>query len=93
MMASRLSESRIEFRIPLAAKRKIEKAAAAQGRTLSDFAKDVLIERAQTVLDEREAVRLSDRDRDIFLKMLDSKAGPNAALRAAARRQRERVVG
>jgi uncharacterized protein (DUF1778 family) len=87
------AEARIEFRIPSEAKKLIERAAASQGRSVSDFAKEVLTQRAKAVIEEMENIQLSDRDRDIFLQLLDADPEPNAALQAAARRQREKIVG
>jgi uncharacterized protein (DUF1778 family) len=87
------SESRIEFRLSSEAKRQIERAAAAQGRTLSDFAKDTLLQKARTVLDEQGTVTLSDRDREIFLRLLDAAPAPNAALKKAMKRHARRIVG
>ena len=92
MAGQKLAEARIEFRLSEEAKRQIERAAAAQGRTLSDFAKETLTQRAKAVLDEEEAVQLSDRDREVFLRLLDSDPEPNAALLAAVKRHRMRVV-
>ncbi len=86
------ADARIEFRIPAGAKNQIERAAAIQGRTVSDFAKEVLTRSARAVIEEHQTVQLSDRDRDIFLKMLDADAAPNAALTSAARKQRSRIV-
>lgn len=91
-MATPTAEARIEFRIPRKDKLQIERAAAVQGRTVSDFAKEALVERARIVIDEHEVVRLSNRDRDLFLRMLDADPAPNAALTAAARLHRKRVV-
>ena len=87
------AEARIEFRISGDAKRQIERAAAALGRSVSDFAKDTLLQKAQAVLETYEVVQLNDRDRDIFLQLLDADPTPNAALEAAAQRQREMIVG
>jgi uncharacterized protein (DUF1778 family) len=87
--------SRIEFRLPWAVKDEIERAAAVQNRSLTDFATTVLTETARQVLADHarhEHVRLSNRDRDRFLAMLDANAAPNAALRAAARKHRKRVA-
>ena len=39
-----------------------------------------------------ELVRLSNRDRERFLEMLDKPAAPNAALIAAAKKHRKRVA-
>jgi uncharacterized protein (DUF1778 family) len=91
-MAGSLAEARIEFRISLEEKQRIERAAAAQGRSVSDFAKEVLTQKAHAVLDAYESVQLSDRDRDIFLRLLDADPAPNAALEAAARRHPKQIV-
>lgn len=91
-MAASLAEGRIEFRISMEEKRRIERAAAAQGRSVSDFAKEVLTQKAQAILEAYESVQLSDRDRDTFLQLLDAAPSPNAALEAAARRHREQIV-
>ena len=85
-MSAPPAEARIDFRISTEAKKLIERAAAAQGRSLSDFAKEVLTTRAQAVLEAYEIVQLSDRDRDIFLQMLDDDSPLDPALVAAARR-------
>jgi len=71
-------------------KRMIEQAAAISGQSLSDFAVTSLVRAAQEKINEETATILSNRDRDIFLKMLESDARPNEALRAAAKRYRDR---
>jgi uncharacterized protein (DUF1778 family) len=89
------SDARIEFRLPSARKAEIERAAVAQNRSLTDFATEVLTEAARKVLaeqSENEHVQLSDRDRDRFLAMLDADGAPNAALRAAGKRQARRIA-
>ena len=88
------SNARIEFRLPSRMKKEIERAATAQNRSLTDFATTVLSEAARQVLAEQarhEHVRLSNRDRDRFLAMLDAPPVPNAALLAAARKHRQRL--
>jgi uncharacterized protein (DUF1778 family) len=92
MAKSQTIEARIDFRISLEAKLQIERAAAASGRTLTDFAKEALTQKAKAVLDEQEVVQLSDRDRDIFLRLLDSDPAPNAALEAALEHHRRLIV-
>lgn len=89
------SDARIEFRLSTEDKQEIERAATVQNRSLTDFATATLKEAARKVLAEQaehEHVRLSNRDRDRFLAMLDSDTGPNAALQAAAKRHRQRVA-
>lgn len=76
--------ARVDFRVDLGTKALIKRAAMLNGETLSDFAKGVLVRKARHVVREREQTVLTDRDRDIFLALLDSKAKPNAALRRAA---------
>ena len=89
------SDARIEFRLSSARKAEIERAALLQSRSLTDFATEVLTEAARRILaaqSRHQDVQLSDRDRDRFLAMLDADVAPNAALRAAAKRQRQRVA-
>ena len=92
------SDARIEFRLSSALKQEIERAATLQNRSLTEFATDALADTARKVLKEHaehEHVRLSDRDRDRFLAMLDANAEaatPNRALRSAAKRHRKRVA-
>jgi len=89
MTVSVTSQARLEFRIGTAQKDVIERAAEVLGLNLSQFAIATLVERARKVLDEDEVTVLSNRDRDIFLRMLDEDAQPNAALRKAARHYRK----
>jgi len=93
-MATR-SDARIEFRLSSDRKTEIERAAIMQNRSLTDFAVDALVEAARRVLaeeEERRHIVLSNRDRDRFLKMLNSDAGPNAKLMAAAKRHQKRMA-
>jgi uncharacterized protein (DUF1778 family) len=77
--------TRIDFRVNRRAKTLIEKAAALRGQSLSDFAKITLLSTARHVLRQHQQTVLSDRDRDIFLALLDADAKPNAALRKAVK--------
>lgn len=78
------SLAQINFRLPSEMKNVVERAAIASGQSLQDFALQTLVERANEVLEHQHVRTLSDRDRDIFLALLDSDTGPNAALRQAA---------
>jgi uncharacterized protein (DUF1778 family) len=87
------NDARIDFRLPAPLKEDIERAAAYLGQSLSDFAVGVLSQSAREVIHRQDVTELSNRDRDIFLAMLDDDdARPNAALRKAAERY-ERQVG
>ena len=92
MSAFPQGETRIEFRVPLVFKQRIERAAEIQGRTLTDFAKEALNKQAEVVLREHENVSLSNRDRDLFLKAMAADPTPNAELLKAVERHRKQVV-
>ena len=77
--------ARLDFRLNVDAKLLIEQAAAAKGQTVSDFAVSTLVRSAEEVLERLERRRLSDRDRDRFLELLDSNDEPSPALKRAAR--------
>lgn len=80
---------RMHFRLPPDIKQRVEKAALLSGQTLTDFAVSVLAHSADAILERHYITALSDRDRDIFLAMLDHPPAPNAALRQAAERYKQ----
>lgn len=84
--------ARLHFRLPSEAKEKIERAAVASGLTVTDFAVHALLNTADEVLDRQHTRRLSDRDRDIFLAMLDADDQPNEALKSAFRAHRDLIA-
>jgi uncharacterized protein (DUF1778 family) len=84
------NNARLNFRLPAHLKELIERAAAQTGQTVSDFAVSTLSANARAVLQQQEITELSNRDRDLFLAMLDNTASkPNKALIAAAKRYRK----
>lgn len=87
--------ARLEFRLSREAKEKIEKAALASGQSVSDFAASTLLREAGEVLANHNVNTLSDRDRDIFLQLLDNPPAPSPALAQAAAdyQRRAQVVG
>lgn len=76
-------EDRLNFRLNAAHKRLIERAASALGQSVTEFAVSSLVRDARKALHENETTVLSDRDRELFLAMLD--AEPNEELKRAAR--------
>ena len=84
-------EARLSFRLNRELKELIERAALLTGQNVSDFAVSILVEHARRILQEHETTILSDRDRDLFLAMLDKDAEPNEALKKAANRVRSRL--
>ncbi len=75
--------ARLNFRLPPEAKEKIERAAVASGLTVTDFAVHALVNSADEVLERHHAHKLSNRDRDVFLALLDADDEPNEALKNA----------
>jgi uncharacterized protein (DUF1778 family) len=91
MAATTFNSARIDFRTTPDVKILIEQAATVYGMTVSEFAKSVLVEKSREVVQFVETRTLSDRDRDVFLSLLESPAKPNAALRSAADRFKSAV--
>lgn len=87
MATASRNDARINVRLPSELKQTIEEAASALGQSVSEFAIATVVREARLVLQDAQVTRLSNLDRDRFLKALDSlEAKPNAALKAAARR-------
>jgi uncharacterized protein (DUF1778 family) len=85
-------DARLNFRLSADLKETIEEAAAQLGQTVSDFAISTLVTTARQVLQEHQVTRLSQRDRDHFVALLDdAESRPNKALRAAAKRYKDRA--
>lgn len=85
-------DARLNIRIRPDIKDRIEKAANISGKTLTDFAISALSETADQVLERHHVTELSDRDRDIFLRVLDQKSKPNALLIRAAKTHKKLIV-
>lgn len=85
------NQARLDFRAPVELKTLIERAAAMLGLSVSEYAKVTLAEKSREVIESNELRILSDRDRDLFLALLDAPPAPNAALQKAAARFRAAV--
>lgn len=86
------SDARLNFRLSSDLKTLIEEAAAALGQSVSDYAVSTLVRNARTVLQQTQATELSNRDRDLFLALLDdTDAKPNKALSDAAKLYKKRI--
>lgn len=84
--------SRLNFRLPVELKEKIERAAVVSGVAVTDFAITALVSSAEDVLEKHQNRVLSDRDRDIFLAMIENPPKPNETLEKAVREYKKRVV-
>jgi uncharacterized protein (DUF1778 family) len=83
--------SRLNFRLPSDTKEKIERAAVVSGLTVTDFAIHSLLSSAENILERHQATILSDRDRDVFLELIEAEEEPNETLRCAAEEHRRLI--
>ena len=77
--------ARLEARISPDQKVLFQKAAALQGRTLTDFIVECVAREARRVIQENEVIKLGERDRQVFVEALLNPPAPNKALRKAAK--------
>ncbi len=74
------------------ARQSIEQAAVASGVSITDFTIRNLSESADEILQQQHFRKLSNRDRDIFLAMLDADDEPNEKLIEAFKARRELIA-
>ena len=92
-MSTVKSDARLNFRLPTELKATIERAAAQLGQSVSDFAVSTLVREAREVIREHDVTELSDRDRDLFISLLeDVDACANETLRGAADRYKKEMI-
>jgi uncharacterized protein (DUF1778 family) len=82
-------DARLNVRLTVQLKDLIVEAASLQGQSVTDFAVSTLAETARRIVQQNSMTILSDRDRDVFLAMLDSQDRPNETLRRAAKRYKK----
>jgi uncharacterized protein (DUF1778 family) len=76
--------SRMNFRLAAEAKAKLMRAAALRGTDLTNFVVESALREAETVIRQAEVIRVSERDHQRILKLLENPPGPNDKLRGAA---------
>jgi len=92
-MPTTSNDARINVRLSSDLKQLVEEAAVTVGQTVSDFTISTLVREARQVISDAQITRLSNRDRDTFLAVLDSAdTKPNDALKTAARRYKKRMA-
>lgn len=83
---SDVKRDRLEARITREQKAVLMRAAALQGRTLTDFVVHSAQEAAVRVIEVHESIKLGKQDREAFIEALLNPPAPGKRLRAAARR-------
>jgi uncharacterized protein (DUF1778 family) len=95
LMASNPQErrsERLEVRVPPSLHTRVSRAAALRGQTVAAFVTAAAVnDAAQRTIEDAEVTRLNSEEFDLLLQGLDAKAEPNAALRTAAGRYRDRA--
>ncbi len=91
---SEVSMSRIDARIPLTVRDTIDRAAALQGRTRTDFLIEAALEKAERVIAEQTLIRLTLRDQELLAKALteENVSEPSQFLKSLTREYGERVT-
>ena len=88
---TRTRAARLETRVSAEQKRLIERAAALQGRTVTDFVLTSVQDAARRAIEEHDRLALSLRDSEAFVDALLHPKPVNARLRDTIRRYRARA--
>ena len=79
----RVRSTRLGFRVDAETKRLVERAAALERRTLTEFCLTALAQATRETINRHETLVLSERDRAAFFEALVHPPQPNARLRRA----------
>ncbi len=85
-----MKQDRIELRASQKERERLLEAAMFTGVTLSGFLRQAALEKSDCILKNRDAIALSDRDRDLFLEALENPPKPNTRLQKAFRSYQKR---
>lgn len=88
----RLRGTRLGFRVDPETKKLVERAAALERRSMTDFCLTVLTEATRETIARHESLVLSERERKVFFDALVNPPKPNARLKRAFKAA-ERVSG
>jgi len=88
-----LKRGRLHLRLDAKTKRRLERAAAYEETSVTDFVLANAVAAAERVIDGHEKVTLSATDWEVFYDALINPPEPNERLKNAARRYRELIGG
>lgn len=83
---------RLEARVSAEQKALMERAAALEGRSLTDFVVGSAQAAAVATIRQHEVITLTARDSAVFVEALMNPPAPNVRLREAARRHRDLIA-
>lgn len=93
LLTERRSRSyRLGFRVDAETKKQVERAAALERRSLTDYCLTAIAGASQETIARHETLVLSERDRETFFHALVNPPEPNARLRRAFKLADERVI-
>ena len=87
-----MGDTKLSVRLNAATMALIQQAAQLRNQSITEFVTSALAESANKVVAEQQRTALSNRDRDLFLKLLDAPPQPNKALQDAAARYRKQTT-
>lgn len=86
MGTATVRQERIGARVPLDVYETLNRAAELSGATVNQFLVQSALKEAQAVIEREQTIRLSRRDCERMLDLLENPPKPNARLKAAAKR-------
>ena len=79
-------QDRIGARVPRAVYETLQRAAELTGATVNQFLVQSALKEAQAIIEREEVIRLSPRDWNWLLDLMENRPKPNARLKAALKR-------
>ena len=83
-------KSRLDLRVTLDQKELLERAAAIKGVSLSAYTLSYLLPAARQDIDSHEKLVLSNRDRDLFISVMENPPELKGKLKSAIEKYREK---
>lgn len=88
--STKLKDSRLNLRVTLEQKELLERAAAIKGVSLSAYTPSHLLPAARQDIDSHEKLVLSNRDRDLFISVMENPPELKGKLKSAIKEYREK---
>jgi uncharacterized protein (DUF1778 family) len=90
-MSATAKPERLDVRITKEQKRLVEHAAELEGRSITDFVVSSVASAAKQVIQDHDTLRLTARDREVFVQALLRPPAANENLSQAVRRYKEAI--
>ena len=93
MTTATAKQDRIGARVPREVYETLCRAAELTGATVNQFLVQAALKEAQSVIEREDAIRLSPRDWNWLLDLIENPSRPNAKLKAAMKRYQKAMRG